>query len=90
MTGVAQLKAGPTQEQQDHARVLRERLLADLQQQVTPCRPCNTGKPTLVKGISDSVPLLSALRAATGTQDCHVPPSNKSNSQTINQKISNN
>ncbi|KAL3137077.1 hypothetical protein ABBQ32_006662 [Trebouxia sp. C0010 RCD-2024] len=36
MAGVAQLKAGPTQEQQNHARVLRERLLADLQQQVPP------------------------------------------------------
>ena len=34
MAGVAQLKAGPTQEQQHHARVLRERLLADLHQQV--------------------------------------------------------
>ena len=36
MAGVAQLKAGPTEEQQHHARVLRERLLADLQQQVIP------------------------------------------------------
>lgn len=34
MSGVAQLKAGPTQEQQHHAQVLRERLLADLQEQV--------------------------------------------------------
>ena len=34
MAGVAQLRAGPTQEQQHHARVLRERLLADLQEQV--------------------------------------------------------
>ena len=34
MAGVAELKAGPTQEQQQHARALRERLLADLQQQV--------------------------------------------------------
>lgn len=45
MAGVAELKAGPTQEQQHHARVLRERLLADLQLQVTPCRPCNTVEP---------------------------------------------
>ena len=34
MSGVAQLKAGPTQEQQHHAQVLRECLLADLQEQV--------------------------------------------------------
>lgn len=34
MAGVAELKAGPTHEQQQHARVLRERLLADLQEQV--------------------------------------------------------
>lgn len=37
MSGVAELKAGPTQEQQNHARVLRERLLADLQEQVLVC-----------------------------------------------------
>ncbi len=34
MSGVAELKAGPTQEQQNHARALREQLLADLQEQV--------------------------------------------------------
>ena len=39
MAGVAQLKAGPTEEQQHHARVLRERLLADLHQQVPPDPP---------------------------------------------------
>ncbi len=37
MSGVAELKAGPTQEQQNHARLLRERLLADLQEQVLVC-----------------------------------------------------
>ena len=34
MSGVAELKAGPTQEQQQRARVMRERLLIDLQEQV--------------------------------------------------------
>lgn len=62
MAGVAQLKAGPTQEQQNHARVLRERLLADLQQQVTLCRPCNTP-------IQDrQCTFLAALCMATGAQ----------------------
>ena len=47
MAGVAELKAGPTHEQQQHARVLRERLLADLQEQVAFCclqcpGPCYT------------------------------------------------
>ena len=37
MSGVAELKAGPTQEQQNHARLLREQLLADLQEQVLVC-----------------------------------------------------
>ena len=37
MSGVAELKAGPTQEQQNHACLLRERLLADLQEQVLVC-----------------------------------------------------
>ncbi len=37
MSGVTELKAGPTQEQQNHARLLRERLLADLQEQVLVC-----------------------------------------------------
>ena len=37
MAGVAELKAGPTQEQQQHARLLRERLQADLQEQVPIC-----------------------------------------------------
>lgn len=34
MAGIAELKAGPTHEQQQQARVLRERLLNDLQEQV--------------------------------------------------------
>ena len=38
MSGVAELKAGPTQEQQQRARVLRERLLNDLQEQVVQCK----------------------------------------------------
>lgn len=37
MSGVAELKAGPTQEQQQRARMLRERLLIDLQEQVLCC-----------------------------------------------------
>lgn len=35
MSGIAELKAGPTHEQQQRARDLRERLLNDLQEQVT-------------------------------------------------------
>lgn len=64
MAGVAELKAGPTQEQQNHARVLRERLLVDLQQQVTLYRPCNI----LVQDSSHSAPCLTALCMATGAQ----------------------
>lgn len=34
MAGIAELQAGPTREQQQRSRVLRERLLNDLQEQV--------------------------------------------------------
>lgn len=35
MAGIAELQAGPTHEQQQRARILRERLLNDLQEQVS-------------------------------------------------------